>query len=736
MTLIMMTLMHAILLPRVASCRLVGEAELSYVDFSSSDNSAKYSAHSLTQHYSVLYESSGKLVQGRLGKYSVSLGYDWLAFDTGINPGSAPSSDFSQSKGRIFYSGDVVLNPKELPLKLTLYGRDLNRAAFGADQAAYGQGYGQANVFQQNLSIPSYITTSISGGTRLDSGATLVAGVKNGMTNGYNEFLRHFPMLLLDYRNIVNKDGGISPVDNRFTRLAFVSLNKKDNWFHYRYVTYNDFIDSSNNYNESQFQLGTIDQLLQRRWIDFTNWLTVSADGQLTKHNDVRNGGKYEEFALNFFGTACRGDWELRTFNNFTRFYENGLDRVIYKTSLPVYANGTISPSASWNAYTKYNDTHSSLGESFSSASGGYTVDVFKKSSFKLSQSLNVEKVNTSNNSDSLIISGGVGTTSTSRFSRDLTLHASYNISDYRTDSGNITTNLIYQSLRGDVRYNLADNVRIRFGQSNRFSSGSDNSITSSLPGAQISSAQYFSPQDGTSVNGSTYQSTTDFGIVWTPKPRLALDLTASEDIYIPASGARSNLTKASASVNYSDSKLRTSSGISFSSGKSGNSDAADVVVINSNVSYIFSRSLDARATAVYSKTYAGTNEEVISVEQGLNYSYFQNNGYSRKLFEISETFATSNENRGVNIDTNIASRRRTNLFVLGAKYYPLRQMMIAGGSRYSFDNNNENVTLSYYGSLSVQFRLLEAGLDYTYGKIKTDNKVEKRFMANLKKKF
>jgi hypothetical protein len=113
-----------------------------------------------------------------------------------------------------------------------------------------------------------------------------------------------------------------------------------------------------------------------------------------------------------------------------------------------------------------------------------------------------------------------------------------------------------------------------------------------------------------------------------------------------------------------------------------------------------------------------------------------------RKIFEINETFTTIEEYSGYNTvaatvaTTTATSKQRVNTFLLGTKYYPLRQMMIAGGARYSFVNGFENDAINYYGSLSVHFRLLDASLDYSYGKNRADNRVEKKFMANVKKRF
>ncbi len=747
----MLTLMSVFLVPRDASCRLTGEAELGYVNYESSTDTEHVSTHSLTQRYSVLYDTSGRLVNGRLGKYDVALGYEWLAFDTGIKANAAPANNLNENKGHLIFNGDLLLDPKEIPLRLSLYSRDLSRSTFLTDSLSSDKLFdapsingGLSGSNTTNLSIPANTATGISGGTRIDSGATLVAGVKNGMTNGYNEILRHFPMLMLDYRDTINKDSSSTyPVDNRLTRLAFVSLNKKDNWFHYRFVTYNDYIDHLNNYNETQFQLGTVDQLLQRRWIDFTNWLRVSADGQLTRRVNERSNDNFEEFSLNLFGTARRESWELRSFNNFTRLNENDRERIVYKTSLPVYASGIITPTARWSAYSKYDDSHTNdnntaKGEYFTTGSGGYNIDAFSKSSFTLSQGLSVEQVSASNGADSLIMTGHVGTASTPKFSRDLSLKADYDIRDYRNSSSGGSSSFIDQVIKGSASYDLAHKLRLTAEQTNRFTTGTSQTINSSDLGVTINSPQYQSPRATIGAGKSSYQTTTALKIAWNPKPRLNAGLSASEDVYVPESGVPSGITNVTATLDYAESKYKISLITSYNSDDAINSEFTNQIASSINASYIFSRSLDAKAGFSYYKAFGGSPTETINAEQSLNYNYYKVGGMANKLFEINESFTSIDEQVALigASGTSVATKQRTNTLLLGTKYFPLRQIMIAGGARYAFVNGYAEAALSYYGSLSARYQLLEASLDYTYGKNKTDNRVEKRISANIKKRF
>lgn len=735
----MTTLMSTILLPQVALCRLIAEADLNFVNFDSRNNNQHVSAHSLTQKYSVLYDTSGKFVNGRLGRYDVSLGYEWLAFDTSIKSTTAPPENLGGGKGHFLYNGEVVIDPKEIPFRLTLHSRDMNREIFSKDILT---------GIPSGINVPSDVTTAIYGGTRIDSGATLVMGVKNGMTNGYNEVLRHFPMLMLDYRDSLNKDrNSFFPVDNRLTRLAFVSLNKKDNWFHYRYVTFDDKIDASNNYNETQVQLGTVDYLMARRWVDFSNWLNLSVDGLFTKRMQARLEENYEEFSLNIFGTARRQSWEMRTFNNLTRLNENNLNRISYITSLPVYANGIISPTANWSAYTKYNDSHTDKGAYFTTVSGGYSIDSFRRSSFALSQGSSVEQVTDSDSSEVLILTGNAVTTSSPMFSRDLSLKAAYNIRNLRSNNAGNASNFTDQEIDGNASYNLTNRLRITAGQTNRLTTGKSLYVSGTLPGSIVNSSQYQSPYADSSLSRSSYQSTTNLAISWIPKPRMNADLSVSEDIYTTDTGERSTIARVAATVGYTGDKLKIASKTSYYARDAKKSESSQNLESTNSANYIFSRNLDAKVGFTYFRMFGVNNQiNAISAEQSLNYNYYRVNGITRKLFEINETVTHEESFTSVDglVDYTSATatqgygsiKKRTNAFLLGAKYYPLRQMMIAGGARYSFVNSFENEIINYYGSLSVQFKLLDASLDYTYGKNKTDNRTEKRLSANVKKRF
>jgi len=752
-------LLNILLVPATAYCKLSAEAELNFVNFDVRDNTAQHlSAHSLTQRYSLLYEKADKIMDGRLGKYNVALGYDWTTFDTTIKSTSG-SENPTASRGHILYRGEILIDPKELPLRLSAYSRDMNRSFFSED---YSNLLG--TMSSGNLTGSPLLATGIEDGLHLDSGATLVMGVKNGMTNGYNEMLRHFPMLMLDYRDVLNRDLNAQfPVNNRFSRLAFVSLNKKDNWFHYRILNYNDYINPENNYKETQIQLGTVDQTLQRRWIDFSNWLQVSADGQLTRRNQGISAGasslaqnavvsdSFTEFDINLFGIARRDTWEARSFNNFNRLKEDN-GKITYRTTVPLYASGALSADTGWSSRFSYKDDHDNLNNQFTDVSGGYRLDAFKRAPFTLSQQLDLEHTS-SNDVEMLVVSAAVETTSTARFSRTLSLGASYNVRNYSYSGAANASNFLDQTLRATAGYAPSNQTRWLLSQTARLTSGTSQYVNSNILGATVVSPQYVDPRNNLGVNGPSFQSITELSLYWNPMARLNVGFSVNEDIYLPENAPQSFQTNLIQTADYygTNFKLTSRNTISFDSAK--RTTSTNTFNSYNRANYTFSRNLESHLSITYNKAIDTSFESnSLGVEEGVNYYYYKTNGMTRKLFEINQAFdhvENSSTNSVItpsisssafstpsNTSVNNLYRSSSSNFSLGARYYPIRQLLLAAGARYSFFNNLGDYALTYYGAIGLNFRLLQANLEYMYGTARADGRIEKKITANFRKIF
>ncbi len=735
----LLLLVVALLWPSPAVARLSAQAALSYTNYDVRNNSGRHlSAQSFTHDYSLLYNHVGNIYNSRIGKYNVSLGYNWSALDTSIK--SEKGSESMQiNRGHILFNGELLLDPKEIPLRLTAFSRDMSRnTLITSDTPLISSMTSQSGSL---LRTPS-IVSGINDGIHISSGATLVAGVKNGMTNGYNEILRHLPMIMLDYSDQLNRDlRSQTPVDNRLTRLAFVSLNKKDNWFHYRYTTYDDKIDSYNNYKESQIQIGTVDHTLARRWIDFSNWLRVSTDLQLTKKSSLSMGQNFEEVDVNVFAHAQRRYWEARSFNNFNRYREeNG--KLTNRTTIPLYVSGVLNPEVSWNTRASYRETHDNAGAHLESMLAGYRVDAFKRSLFTLNQSLDVEST-VSENSKMLVLSGGLETTSTPSYSRKLTLGAAYKIKNSNNKNTSNSTNFLEQNLNMNAVYTPSSQLRITLRQENGLTSGNNSLFNSTVRDSSTSIPQYVSPRSvgAESIGSSSYRSLSSLAVSWNPLPRLNLGLNLIEDIFSSANTGSNNITTMSGTLSYSSSNLKFSDVVTYARG---NYQMELNTTMFSNVAtleYAFNRNLDSKLAASY-YYWTDINQESSNydVEQSLNYRHFSTSGLFLKSFELNEVFTYSYSpviNAAPNTNSSVTNNRTNRASLsLGFKYYPLRQLVLAGGTRYQYDNKIKNYSLMWYASISTNFRLFNASLDYFQGKRQSDGLIEKKFTANVKKSF
>lgn len=732
-------LMVAFLWPSPAVARLSAQAALNYTNYDVRNNSGRHlSAQSFTHDYSLLYEHSGNIYNSRIGRYDLSLGYNWSALDTSIKSDKG-TENIETNRGHILFSGELLLDPKEIPFRLTAFSRDMTRNTLITSDTPL-----ISNMTSQNgslLGTPN-IASGINDGIHINSGATLIAGVKNGMTNGYNEILRHLPMIMLDYSDQINRDlRSQTPVDNRLTRLAFVSLNKKDNWFHYRYTTYDDKIDSYNNYKESQIQIGTVDHTLARRWIDFSNWLRVSTDLQLTKKTSQSMGQNFEEVDVNVFAHAQRRYWEARSFNNFNRYREeNG--KLTNRTTIPLYVSGVLNQETSWSTRASYRETHDNAGAHLESMLAGYRVDAFKRSPFTLNHNVDVEST-VSENSKMLVISGGLETTSTSSFSRKLTLGASYKIKNSNNRYSSNSTNFLEQNLNLSAAYTPSSQLRITFRQENGFTSGNNSLFNSTVRDSNTSIPQYVSPRSvgAENIGASSYRSLSSLAVSWNPLPRLNLGFNLIEDIFSSANTGSNNITTMSGTLSYSRSNLKFSDAVTYARG---NYQMELNTTMFSNVAtleYAFNRNLDSKLAASY-YYWTDINQESNSydVEQSLNYRYFSTSGLLRKSFELNEVFTYSYSpvvNAAPNANSTVTNNRTNRASLsLGFKYYPLRQLVLAGGTRYQYDNKIKNYSLMWYASIGTNFRLFNASLDYFQGKRQSDGLIEKKFTANVKKSF
>lgn len=721
----------------ISDASLSGDASLTYTSYEGSARSAdgnsrnRMSSSSLVQNYSLLYSSAGSIYNSRVGHYDVSLGYNWTALDTTFKSSTRSSNDnFNETRGHLLYNGEIILDPKEVPFKLNAYSRDMTRNTITDSTDRSLQSF-VSNIGEQTLA------TNINDGMHIESGATLIAGVKNGMTNGYNELLRHFPMILVDYKNIINRDlRSQNPVDDRLSRLAFVSLNKKDNWFHYRHTLYENYIDAKNNYVENEVQIGTVDQHMARRWIDFSNWLKVSTDLQLSKRKSNYQANSIEDINLNLFLLADRRSWNARTFTTFNR-HVNENNTLSYLSSLPLYVSGVVSQDLSWNARTSLRSNHDIdvLGASskFTSMFVGYRVDAFKRAPFTLSQSFDIESSKTYT-SDYLTVSGGIETATTPRFSRDVTLGASYTIKSRSTSEATVSKSHFLEQnlgLRGD--YALTNTLRFSIQQSNSFTSGDLVPFNGTARNSETLLGQYQNPRNilNSDVGSKSYHSLSKLSVSWNPKPRLVTNLSLIEDVYKSTARALNTVTEVQSSVSFTNDTWTVRDSLAFTHGSREALDDSKALSNSAFVGYVHNRNLDASVSVTYNFANPSSGDSIhsTSLEQRLNYKYFTRSGVARKLLEFNESFMYSGDSRA-------GGPAYPKSLLLGCKYYPISQLTLAAGAGYTYYTSITDYSFVWNASAALNFRLLQASLDYSQGIRKTDGARESKFTGNIRKSF
>jgi hypothetical protein len=737
---IAITMVASLFLVSSADAILSGDASLTYSAYDGSNDKIdpvtgqiigrnRMSSNSLTQNYSLMYSSSAPIYNSRVGRYDVSLGYNWTAFDTKFSSSSARSESLNETRGHLMYSGEITLDPKEVPFRLNAYSRDLTKNSITSSSGSGSENF--ASIFGLRGEA-----TGINDGLHVESGATLVAGVKNGMTNGYNEVLRHFPMILLDYKDTINKDlRAASPIDDRLSRLAFVSLNKKDNWFHYRHTLYSDYINSRNDYVENEIQIGTVDQYMMRRWIDFSNWIKVSTDLQFSKRKSNYQTNPIEDINLNMFIIGERKYWSVRSFSTFNRTKDEN-NALSYQTNLPIYATGTVSPDMSWNARTAYRNSHdiSDTGSKarFTDLLAGYRVDAFKRSAFTVAQAFDVEATE-SGASDTLTLSGSVETTSTAKFSKKLSFTAAYSVKSTGSKSAASVSDFLEQHININVGYATSETSRIELRQSNTFTDGALSSLDSGAHNSTLSLGQYINPRNiaDLSAGSKSYHSFSSITAAWNPKARLGTFITISEDIYKTSTLGVNPSTEVIAGGTFDNDAWNVSGNSKYTRGsREFIDDNSESVVSSASVKYTHSRNLDGSAGVSYAYSSSqGVNSNSLDVSQKLNYYYFTKVGVSRKLFEVNESLEYAN-------GTSNSSRVFTKGLMLGFKYYPIRQLTLSGSAGYSFISDPSEYTLVWNSSIAANFRMLQASLDYVHGIRKVDGARENRFTGNIRRSF
>lgn len=719
-----------------AMAEISGTAEMRYADYERKiDGNKTIDANTFAQQYSVMWEKSGTLNGGRGGDYDLALGAEWSSFDTEIN-----GENFDLDTSKILYRGNLLLAPGGLPFRLNAYSYDLHQSQFLNDTVPALQ-LGRVNP---------EITTDIANGQHIVTGVTLFVGIRNGSYLGrYRDVLSQVPRLLLDYREHYVRDReGITPQHYRERDLAFVSLNKKDNWFHYRYTDFKDFEDKSGeeDYVEKTYLLGTIDHQQIRRWINMTNWIQVSADGSYTTTDRIRsvNQPVTKRYDFNLFSKYRRSNWDAANFTSFQRVTEGS--RISKYLDAPFFANGEFDRNTAWRFQfigmrdrDEYIDGRAQRDEDDVYLST--RVDTFRQSRYIMSPKFEIEN-KTGDQGKGFASRAGLEFYSNSRYNPKYDLFGSYSLArfDGTSTQGN-DVDAWEQEAIARVDTNLNALTRVGAEQRLVYSTGTtEKDVTIHIQPYSNDSLEG-TLDEFQSTLGNTLRSTStlrgELNTTWRMNNTLELVFD-----YIDSDGTTDqqfilrhrldydhralNVRMTNEIIDGNNPYAGETGDVLVSGGRLG---TVDTTYENmTSVNYSPGRAWEAtgRLNLTWEDGDGGSTTDT-DLRQMLTYNHYTVNGMVRKLAMVRQEILYE---RFVDIDDHVNDGLR---FTLLGEYYPTRRTLFGGSFRYENVNSQQDTYL-YFLYAGVNFEKLQLRFEYEYGT--EENVDEQRWEVNVRKVF
>jgi len=684
---------------------LNGAAELSYVNYEAkAEGKNIYSGDSFAQKYSINWGATNYLRPTQPQYYKLLLAYDWMTFDTDTTEG-AVSRKISDAYGKFRYSGTVGYQPVHLPIRFNAYVTDDTTPRF------------RRNISQGLTGDDLYfeIDNKFKG---QQSGFMFVFEPERSSSMG----LRGLPRLHVDYRESVNKsDSGFTAMNNRTRELAVAGLNKENNWLHYRNLKFENFLNSAENFEQQQIQIGLIDYIGRRKWSALTNWINVSADGQLTTKQNTTDFDNLEEYDINFHAVATRRLWDARTFMNYNRELRG--ERLTERASVPVYVKGLWGRDTNW--FFNLNETRSrqQVGDGgeflkayLNSVSMGFTT--FKQSSFTLSPSLTLSSDKSYNSADGYRVEAGVSTNSTARFSKVHALSAVYRIK-YRDDGfGGPNSSTWNQKLDVKDRYRLGRELVVEAEQIIENGSGSDYVDVGRFGGSSTTNARL---QD-------YVRSVTMLSLAWNKSAELRTNVDLSYDI-VKAQGLPVNsevqlrhdisYERPTATMRMSTRYLHRDSGAGAFTDAFDNSGSIEYKpdrYNNTSLRYSY-----------YDRSDQFDSSKQVEVKQKYERLFYSRTGVMRHIASLSQEYSR-------NYSTHRESSIDSQYLLLSGRYSPTSRLTLYGSTK--FQKEPGAFVMFYNAGLNADFKLLATSLDYTVATRDSDKRTEKKLFATMTRSF
>lgn len=665
----------------------------------------------LSEYYSLVWAGGGNVMHRRFGSYRLMLGQEWVSVR---GSGNMDELDYRISSQKMFYQGDILIAPGGLPFRIHAWSQDTQRSKpvkSGVGIKTISAGIG-ARESVRSVSVYS----DIANGSRQQEGLTVILGIKNGSYQGrFRELLSRYPKLMIDYKQTIVKDRKTPDKEHyRITDLAFISLNKKDNWIHYRMNEFVDYFDRSRDELSQLVTIGLIDHNLNRRWINLTNWIKVSGDINYYTLKDLNDADPSEKgYEVNYMATTSQRGIRSNTLFRYTRDVtkKERKEQII----LPIRFSGSDKTVGRWRTSIQY-ATDNVLTYSDQSKKGGRSI----------------------------FLSGGTVLT-----------HASGGQSfpgietrkRFEYDGGELeSAGLRYRYAGGTLsglKYNIGSTVDV-----NKRTSGDGAVLTritrSTLTGGftlinnrkyHLAVSETLALQEYTAVENSNRASTSSTYInysrnVGASVHRARLSHSGASDSEL----GQENSMSGQYGLDYSGDKVSANVGVHYEVAGSGmfGTEETQRTNINASVEYDHTTSINSAYTVDYSETESlgspSTSELFLSQE--LSYRIMKVNGVVRKLAEFSEKIEYSGVDKG-------DGTQRIYYVTIKADWYPERTIGLSSSLRRKVTNNGDSKIDELNLSANARYPLLEASVSYRFSAQETEGQsTEEAVVCSIKKTF
>lgn len=698
-----------------------GAAELTYTDFDLkadsplAGNDLRFSGHSFAQRYSLAWKATNMYNRAQPQFYTVSLGYDWLSYSTEYD-GTTTKGSIDENYGKFSYSGEIGYNPRNLPLKLYVYATDSSHLSFETNIRSSSN---------ENALIGDGLYKGISGKLQDESrGFSFEFDPDSARSIAF----RGLPRLNIDYRErfIKSDSADFNRIDVVFKELAVAGLVKGNNWITYRNLDYQDRVDGNSSSNQQQLQIGHVDYSGKRLWSALTNWIDVSADGLLT--NRKGSLGDFEEiYDLNFFARANRRTWNAITLMSFTRELSRETDGYAHELEehvrLPVYVKGIYGSETDWYTNVTLNrgtqNRSTPTGSKANSYENVITVGgtTFSRSAFTLSPMLSVMTSKVFEGSDSLNLKAALETNSTARYSRKVGLAARSELNYLDDGSGSINSKTWNGIVKLKADYLASTKITASFAQT--LEAGEKTVLQESDNGLK-----------------PYVHSLTALTAAWTPNAVFSTSLQAAYDWRqhktTPVASDAYLLHRLTYSKNYMtlnfDSKYQE---------RKQDGNRTREFIHTGNVSYRPDRHNDASVAYGYTaREYGSVIYSYLEIIERYSYNFFTRTGEARNLATMTQEIGyQSNENGIGRIDQSRDTKTSKRWLLFSGRYSPLAKLSLYGSIRYEKEDPG-SVAMFYGAGMNADFKLLSTSLDYIYAKRDSDNRVEKKLSAAVRRSF